>query len=586
MNVRQKILDFLVQKQKRKMEVVFKKGEQDELLWFDNLCRIARLFLIFVVCWLTVKVGLSTDYYVSISGSNTNSGSLEAPFRTIQYGVTKLQPGDMLYVRTGVYVETVFVGTSGTKEKPIKIMAYPGDSPIIDGMTQLPQDDYGNMVLLNGNYLYFSGFEVRNSNINGTHLGGTGVVLAGQHNEAHELNVHHAWENGILAMGDFSVVENCEVWQCAYSNSANPGSPASGYWSTGLSAARSRTDGITTNAILRGNLVYNNWGEGLSSFEAEGTLIEDNIVFDNWSVNLYVSDTRDAVVQRNIVYNTPNNLVGQRRPFTLGDELANKPRSANTIVINNLIYNADLWAFWSTAVPGSGLDHVLIANNTLVNGQLEIGASVGDQAHNTSGAILNNIFFHETEDPWEIKGSLENLTFSNNLWSKTPPEDLRGQGDVTGDPKLARTGATGAGELAADYFKLTKNSPAIDHGLPLALVPTDFFQHSKGSQPDIGGHEYNPPTGLFEYSDSMTTPDVYVIISHSRLTIFQNEQHAYEKMALFNMLGVEVLVENVANRIFSVDVSGLPAGTYIVLLSGKRGKKEIKVTIPTAGLGL
>jgi parallel beta-helix repeat protein len=174
------------------------------------------------------------------------------------------------------------------------------------------------------------------------------------------MNVHHCWENGILVCGDYGIAEDSRVWQCDLSNSIHPGSPATGYWSTGISAARSPVDGITTNAILRRNIVYNNWGEGLSSFEAEGTLIEDNIVYDNWSVNLYISDTRNALVQRNIVYNTPNNVVGQRRPFTLGDERADKPRSANTKVINNLLYNCDLWAFWSTGVPGSGLDNVLM----------------------------------------------------------------------------------------------------------------------------------------------------------------------------------------------------------------------------------
>jgi len=52
--------------------------------------------------------------------------------------------------------------------------------------------------------------------------------------------------------------------------------------------------------------------------------------------------------------------------------------SANNTIINNIIFNADFWAFWSTAVPGSGLDNVLIANNTIVNGQLEIGNAVND----------------------------------------------------------------------------------------------------------------------------------------------------------------------------------------------------------------
>jgi len=194
---------------------------------------------------------------------------------------------------------------------------------VIDGGDVLPKGDWSSLVQIEGHHVNITGFEVKNSNVNGIQLGGAGVVLVGHHNKVSNMNVHHIWSGGIIAQGDYSIVENCKVWQAALSNSANPGSAG---WATGLSACRSPVDGITTNAILRGNIVYNNWGEGLSSFEAEGTIIEDNIVYDNWSVNLYISDTRDALVQRNIIYNTPNNVVGQRRPFTLGDERADKPR--------------------------------------------------------------------------------------------------------------------------------------------------------------------------------------------------------------------------------------------------------------------
>ncbi|MGZ5029760.1 MAG: hypothetical protein ACXV8I_04045 [Methylobacter sp.] len=34
------------------------------------------------------------------------------------------------------------------------------------------------------------------------------------------------------------------------------------------------------------------------------------------------------------------------------------------------------------------------------------------------------------------------------------------------------------------------SSPVINAAMPLTNVPTDFFQVSRGTAPDIGGHEF------------------------------------------------------------------------------------------------
>ena len=103
--------------------------------------------------------------------------------------------------------------------------------------------------------------------------------------------------------GDYNTVEDSSVWQTARNNAANPGT-VGGF---GLSSARNRSSsaikpGITSYTILRRNKIYNNWGEGMSCFEADHCTMEDNISYDNWTVNLYLSDATNSVVQRNLVY--------------------------------------------------------------------------------------------------------------------------------------------------------------------------------------------------------------------------------------------------------------------------------------------
>jgi hypothetical protein len=93
------------------------------------------LFRILTICSIALFVASPVSaavYYVSLAGADENTGTLQAPFRTINYAVAKLQPGDTLFVRDGTYFENVRVRVSGTKEASITIRSYPGERATID----------------------------------------------------------------------------------------------------------------------------------------------------------------------------------------------------------------------------------------------------------------------------------------------------------------------------------------------------------------------------------------------------------------------------------------------------------------------
>lgn len=72
--------------------------------------------------------------FVAKSGNDAHPGTFARPFRTIAKGVSILQPGDILNLRGGVYVEPVaIVGKHGTAVDPIVIRTYPGETAYIDG---------------------------------------------------------------------------------------------------------------------------------------------------------------------------------------------------------------------------------------------------------------------------------------------------------------------------------------------------------------------------------------------------------------------------------------------------------------------
>ena len=420
-------------------------------------------------------------YYVSTSGNDGNPGTISSPWRTLNKASGKVAACDMVYVRGGIYAEAINIRASGTASAPIRISGYPGELPTIDGQGRYPTSNWASLVNLIGNYIVMSGFEVRNT----SNYNAMGVVLYGHHNRVSSVNVHHTHQNGILIKGDYGVVENCSVWQASKVN-VNGGSTQG--WSSGLSAARDAVNGLTDNAVMRGNTVFDNWGEGFSTFEANGTIMENNVVYDNWSANTYISDARNVIFKDNLVYTTPNNSVNKKSMLLqMSDEVSSKPRSANNAVINNMFFRGDIAAFTWTGVPGSGLVNALIANNTIVNGTIFTGSIM------QGSSILNNIVFRNDNGVLARVATRSGLSLSNNLWSSTPPTNASGAGDIIGDPKLTRTGSTAAGQLTKNYFGLSLNSPAVNKGGLVLKVIGNYLITSQGKTLNIGAYTANLP---------------------------------------------------------------------------------------------
>jgi len=443
-------------------------------------------------------------WYVATTGSDSNPGTQSRPFLTISKGVTLLNAGGTLYVMSGVYHETVAVYISGTDTSPINILAYPGQSPIIDGGGDLPATVNGSLLELAANYIYVSGFEVRNTN--SSLRSNAGVVVLGNHDTLSSMNVHHAYSTGVLIAGDYDVVEYSSIWDNAYANCRATGCPSSNYqnggWGTGVAAGGKAVHRTSLNAILRHNTIYNNWGEGLVTGEANGTIMEDNVSYDNWATNIYVLDASNVLVQRNLAYITPGNPVGvSEKCIQMADEDASfTPRSANNTIVNNMCLNGAFYAYEWTGVPGSGLVNDLIADNTIINGWIQTGgpSNSPNPVINSNSRIVNNIVVYSSK----IAGAnaysatiasipaVDGLTFINNLWSIAAPSNAMSAKDVLGDPQLLATGAIAPGRLTSTYFELSAGSPAAGAGYNLApSITTDAFGQTRHATPTIGAYE-------------------------------------------------------------------------------------------------
>tara|TARA_A200000113_G_scaffold121455_1_gene109222 strand:- start:8571 stop:11012 length:2442 start_codon:yes stop_codon:yes gene_type:complete len=82
----------------------------------------------------------STTYYVAPSssgGSDSNAGTLAAPFETLQYAINQLSAGDILYIRAGTYRETITIDEDGASGNLITIQNYNNEVVTIDGTVDI-----------------------------------------------------------------------------------------------------------------------------------------------------------------------------------------------------------------------------------------------------------------------------------------------------------------------------------------------------------------------------------------------------------------------------------------------------------------
>jgi hypothetical protein len=91
-----------------------------------------RLIFLLVII-LSLSLNAST-YYVAVDGSDSNDGSINNPWKSFEFSITKLSAGDTLYLRGGVYYEnSMDLRLKGASSDPIVIQSYANENVEITG---------------------------------------------------------------------------------------------------------------------------------------------------------------------------------------------------------------------------------------------------------------------------------------------------------------------------------------------------------------------------------------------------------------------------------------------------------------------
>jgi virginiamycin B lyase len=96
------------------------------------------ILLSFAIGFAGLQCSHAATYYVAPWGNNQNNGtSPQTPWQGLFFAGYKLQAGDTLFLRGGIYSNQIFTIPAGvgTPSSPVRVVAYPGEAPILTGST-------------------------------------------------------------------------------------------------------------------------------------------------------------------------------------------------------------------------------------------------------------------------------------------------------------------------------------------------------------------------------------------------------------------------------------------------------------------
>jgi hypothetical protein len=424
-------------------------------------------------------------YYVSPIGSDTNSGTENQPWRTIQKAADTLVAGDTVYVKSGTYSEQVIPKNSGSADHYITYVVYPGDAVTIDGTSVSPEegkDLFGLFDIAEKSYIKVSGFRIVNAK-------NAGVLAKMSSHIIIEKNYTYNTVSsgiGIWNSNDILVDDNEIELAC------NDGGQEM------ITIARTDTFEVRNNRVHHG---------GPGTIGGEGIDIKDGSsngrVYSNHIHNLinrpgiYVDAwdkyTHDINVFQNTIYDI--DAYGLALASEEGGLLENI-YVYNNVFYNNMIVGIGISNCCGDPPTGHPIHNIRIINNTVYNnGWLgDWGGGVSIENPDIQNIIIaNNILSQNRDFQVEVESnvSMQQLLVEHNLIDgyRDYSDEIRGDHAVEGAPLFVDT------SLANFHLQIT--SPAVDAGTANGAPTSDFDDISRPldgdgdgiAEYDIGAHE-------------------------------------------------------------------------------------------------
>lgn len=411
-------------------------------------------------------------YYVAPTGDDSNPGTPEKPWRTIQKAADTLVAGETVYIRSGVYEERVLPQNSGSAGRPITYAAYPGETATIDGSSiALPDDLAGLFEIAGRNHIRLSGLRLINA---GPFANNAAILVTGSaHITIQNCTTFHTASSGIGVWGSQDILVAGNTVEQA-----------------GLGGGQECiTVAGSSDFEVRDNTVLDCRKEGIDAKDGSSNgLIARNVVNRPRAVGIYVDawdkPTHDITVSQNTVFDSEESA-----GFTVASEmggLLSNIRLENNIAYHNQTYGIEISRCCSESRP---MDGIIVVNNTLYeNGIGWGGGIIADNAQAQNVVIRNNIVGQNLTFQIAVAADVPagSVTVDHNLIDgyRGYEDEVYGNDYVEGDPRFV--------DAPAGDLHLRADSPAIDRGSAADAphVDIDGDLRPAGAGYDIGADEW------------------------------------------------------------------------------------------------
>ncbi|HUT30786.1 MAG TPA: non-reducing end alpha-L-arabinofuranosidase family hydrolase [Sedimentisphaerales bacterium] len=371
--------------------------------------------------------GPANTFFVALNGNDSNGGTEDRPFGSLEKAIETVQPGGTILIRGGTYplARRVNLSKDGSEGKRISLCAYPGEQVILDFSNA---GDSSHGLKVNGSFWRLKGLVIQKA-------GGKGIRVSGSNNLFEQIVTRNNGDSGIKL--DDGAADNMVLNCDSYLNydKATQGSNADGF------AAK---HGLGKGNAFIGCRAWNNSDDGFDFMEAGSATRVENC----WSWGNGQNIWGDAGFD--------GNGVG----FKLGDG------PGKHVIIRCLV--------WANAKSGFNIQgntsSVTLYNNTAWNNRRDY---FFDDSH--PHKLRNNVSFEGEVVMWP------GIDHANNSWNGgcvVTREDFLSLDD--GDMKGPRNADGGLPE--SNFLRLAPDSDLIDRGVDVGLA-------FEGAAPDLGAFE-------------------------------------------------------------------------------------------------